>query len=137
MFGFHNWNSPSPPFVKWEGVSVFEIFAKRGGLDFSLEKSVGKIGGSLKKGVTLIFILGNPFYCYLSLSVRCVFCLFTPFLSVLFVFNRKNLVLLHLINRYMTSTNKQFLKRKNIVESKILISANYACSVIQIAAAST
>ena len=29
----------------------------------------------------------------------CVFCLFTPFLSKLFVFQRKNLVLFHLINR--------------------------------------
>ena len=29
----------------------------------------------------------------------CVFCLFTPFLSVLFVLHRKNLVLYHLINR--------------------------------------
>ena len=137
MFGFHNWNSPSPPFCKGGGGFSFRNFCKKRGLDFSLEKSVGKIGGSLKKGVTLIFILGNPFHCYLSLSVRCVFCLFTPFLSVLFVFNRKNLVLLHLINRYMTSTNKQFLKRKNIVESKILISANYACSLIQIAAVIT
>ena len=50
----------------------------------------------LKKGVTLIFILTNPFQCYLSLSVWfvcvcvCVFCLFTPFLSVLIVFHWKN-----------------------------------------------
>ena len=65
---------------------------------------VGKIGviSFFKKGVSLIFILINPFQCYLSLSVWCVFCLFTPFLSVLFVFHRKNLVLHHLINRYMT-----------------------------------
>ena len=56
----------------------------------------------LKKGVSLIFILTDPFQCYLSLSAwgvcvcvccvcvcvcvcMCVFCLFTPFLSVLFV----------------------------------------------------
>ena len=42
--------------------------------------------------------------CCLSLSVWCLFCSFTPFLSVLFVLHRKNLVLLHLMNRYTTST---------------------------------
>ena len=49
----------------------------------------------------------HSFQCYLSLSVWCVcvFCLFTPFLSVLFVFHRKNFVLLHLMNRYETSTS--------------------------------
>ena len=47
----------------------------------------------------------------------CVFCLFTPFPSVLFVFQRTNLVLYHLINSYVTFTS-EFLKRKDIVESK-------------------
>ena len=37
-------------------------------------------------------IIGTPLHshCYLSLSVWCVFCSFTLFLSVLFVFHRKN-----------------------------------------------
>ena len=51
----------------------------------------------------------------------CVFCSFTPFLSVLFAFNRKRLV-----NRYMTFTSELFLKRKDIVEIKFLISLNYS-----------
>ena len=34
------------------------------------------------------------------------FCLFTPFLSVLSVFHGRNLVLLHLMNRYATSTSE-------------------------------
>ena len=69
-----------------------------GGSDFSSHKNggVGKIGSLvLKKVVSIFFILTNTFQCYLSLSIWCVcvFCLFTPFLSVLFVFHSKNLVL--------------------------------------------
>ena len=91
---------------KKRGVPIFHIEIGR----------VGKIGAFFKKkaegegAVSLIFILTNPFQCYLSLSVWCVcvcvcvcvFCLFAPFISILFVFHRKNLVLHHLINRYMT-----------------------------------
>ena len=50
------------------------------------------------------------------------------------MFHRKNLVLLHLINRYMTSSSEQFLERKYIVGSKFLISVNCSFNVIQIAA---
>ena len=72
-----------------------------GGSDFSHKKGgVGLIVGVVLKkkgGVLLTFILTNPFQCYLSLNVWwvgvCVFCLFTPFLSVLFVFHRKTLVI--------------------------------------------
>ena len=39
------------------------------------------------------------FECLVCVCV-CVFCLFTPFLSALFVFHRKSLVLQHLIKRY-------------------------------------
>ena len=71
---------------------------KMGGSDFFHKNGrVGKIGGVvLKRWVSLLFILTNPFQCYLSLSVWCVcvywgvrvcacvcvcvFCLFTPFL---------------------------------------------------------
>ena len=55
----------------------------------------------------------------LSFSLVCLFCLFTPFLSVLFILRRKNLVLLNLINRYMT-------KRKDIVEIEFLVLVNYS-----------
>ena len=93
-------------------------------------------------GVSIIFIPVNPFH-YLSLSFwcvcvyACVFCLFTPFLSVLFVFHRRNLVLYHLINRFMTFTSEKFLKRTNIVESKSLASVNYSFNEIKTAAMST
>ena len=73
--------------------------------------------GGLNKGVTLIFTLTNPFQSCLSVSEWwCVFCLFTLHLSVLFVFHGKNLVLLNLIDRYVTSARQQFLKRKDISE---------------------
>ena len=35
-----------------------------------------------------------------------VFCLVTPFISVLFVFQSNNHVLLHLINKHMTSASE-------------------------------
>ena len=60
--------------------------------------------------VSLIFIPSSHFQCYLSLGNLCVyldvFCLFTPFLSLLFMSHRKNLVLFHLINRCMTSASE-------------------------------
>ena len=50
-------------------------------------------------------IVGPPRFPVLSFSkcLVCVFCSFSPFLSVLFMFHRKNLVLLHLMNRYTTA----------------------------------
>ena len=60
-----------------------------GGSDFSHKNGgVDNIAGVvlIKEGVLLIFIITNPFECYLSLNVWCfyvcVFCLFAPFLSV-------------------------------------------------------
>ena len=97
---------PPPPFIKGEGLS-FQIFEKRRVVsDFSHKKGeIGKVRGSfLKKGgVSLIFILTNPFQCYLSECLvcvcvwvwvwvyvcMCVFNLLIPFLSVLLVFHRK------------------------------------------------
>ena len=43
-----------------------------------------------------------------------LFCVFTLFLLFLFVFHRKNIVLLHLMNRYATSTSEYSLKGKGI-----------------------
>ena len=49
---------------------IFQNFHKKGGSDFSHKNGgVSKIGGCVKKGVSLIFILANSFQCYLSLSV--------------------------------------------------------------------
>ena len=95
-----------------------------------------------------MFFLTNLFQCYLSLNVWCVcvcVCVYvcvcvlfiTLFLSVLFVFHWKNSVSLHLINRYMTSTSEQFLKRKDILESKFLVLGNYSFNLIQTAAVSS
>ena len=55
-----------------------------GGSDFSYKDgAVGKIDGVvLKKDVSLIFILTNPFQCYLSLSVWCVRVLFIYTISI-------------------------------------------------------
>ena len=57
-----------------------------GDLDFSHEKwGVGKIGSFLKREVSLIFTLTNPFYYHLSLCVLhvCLFCLDLAFLNLL------------------------------------------------------
>ena len=66
----------------------------------------------------------------------CVLCLFTSFLSVLFVVHKKNLVLQHLINIYMTFASEQFLKREDIVESKFLILVKYSFNLVKLAAVS-
>ena len=53
------------------GVEFSKFFLNRGSSDFSSHKNGedGKIVGVvLRKGVSLIFILTNPFQCYLSLS---------------------------------------------------------------------
>ena len=110
------------------GVQIF--FIKREGLV--------KQGGLFEKTGYHLYFYSNSFQCYLSLSVccvcvcvcvcvcMCVFCLFRPFLSVLFVFHRKNQVLQHLIKRYMTFTSELFLKRK------FWGSVNYSLNVINI-----
>ena len=54
------------------------------GSDFFHKNGVdGKKGGVvLKKGISLIFILTNPFQCYLSLSNWCVCILFIYTISI-------------------------------------------------------
>ena len=49
------------------------------------------------------------------LCVLCMFYPFIPFLSVLFVFDRKDLILLNLISRCMTSTNEYFWEAKTLL----------------------
>ena len=79
-----------------------------GGSAFSYRKEVSKIEGG---GLSLIFILTNSsktiFLGVVSVCV-CVLFIYTisPYLSVLFVFPEKKLVLLNLINRYVTSAKE-------------------------------
>ena len=105
------------PFLKWGG---FEFSRKRGeggGSDFSHKKGgVGKIGGCFEKGwffSSLFFILTNPFQYYLLQSEWWfLFSLFTPYLSVFFVFHGKNLFLLNLINRFVCVVSNQSTSKK-------------------------
>ena len=55
-------------------------------------------------------IEGFPLCVCVCVLFICVFCLFTSFLSIFFVFQMNSTVLLHLINRYMTFTSEKFLK---------------------------
>ena len=73
----------------------------------------GEKGGTL----SLIFIITSSFQSYFSLSeCWCFVCMFTPYISELFVFHRKKLILLNLINWYVTSTSQWFLNSKDIAE---------------------
>ena len=91
----------------------------KGGVEFSRnsdfshkEGGVGSIGEGvvLKKGGGITFFRTNLPFQILYFSAcevcLCVFCVFTPFLSVFFVFYGKNLVLLNIINKYVTSTSE-------------------------------
>ena len=106
FMSLHSWNLP----LYKRGVWFFEIYPKIGGSDFPHKKGgVGKIGWVvLIKGESLFFILNGLSQWYLSLSdsYMYVFCLFTSFLSVFFVFHEKKLVLLNLINKYMASASE-------------------------------
>ena len=106
FMSLHSWNLP----LYKRGVWFFEIYPKIGGSDFPHKKGgVGKIGWVvLIKGESLFFILNGLSQWYLSLSdsYMYVFCLFTAFLSVFFVFHEKKLVLLNLINKYMASASE-------------------------------
>ena len=140
----------------------FRSFPKEGGAsDFSAKNGgVGKTDGVVltKRGeVPLIFILTNLFHFYLSLSVWCVFfsvcvcvcvracvcvcvvyvcvfCLFMSFVSVLFLFHRNNLVLYHLINRYIILNWINFEKErkfaKQVFDISDLISVYWPQSVL-------
>ena len=66
----------------------------------------------------------HPSFPVLSFSKCLVYILFIYTISILFVFHRKNLVFL--MNRFTASTTEYFLKRKDIVGIKCLISVNYS-----------
>ena len=68
----------------------------------------------LKKGYHLLI---NPFQWYFFsewLVYVCAFCSFTTFLSIFFVFHRKNLVLLNWVYKYVTSKVSNFWKAKTL-----------------------
>ena len=64
------------------------------------------LGSFRKEGIA--YFHTDYFQCYLWVFGVHVymFCLYSPFPSVLFVFHGNNLFSLHIINRYMTSTCK-------------------------------
>ena len=72
---------PLSPFRK--GGLSFQNFSRMGGSDFSRKKRwVCKIKGLfLKKEVSLIFMLTNPFQCYLSPGFWCVWVCHVSFLD--------------------------------------------------------
>ena len=89
---------PPPPTLNQGGRFDFLKFSNKKG-------RAGKIGGILRNG-NLWLVLTLSKVIFLSVYVLCLFPSFTPFLTVSFVFHRKNLVLLNLISRYMASTRK-------------------------------
>ena len=88
-------------------------FLKKTPSDFPHKKGgFGKIGGVLKKGVSLMFIRTNPFQCYLSLSVWCVcvLCLFISFPSALFVSQEQSGLSLHDFHKLIIFEKKIYWK---------------------------
>ena len=69
-----------------------------------------KIVGCFKKdGISVTFILTNPFHYHLSLCVRCVglYLAYLHYFYQHYVFHGNHLVLVNLIRRYVTSTSDQ------------------------------
>ena len=109
----------------WKSIYLFQVLQERqsswnpllyGVLKFmQKEERLVKWGVVFKKGGCHFFLYYTGLSNVIFLWV-CMFCLFTPFLLTFFVFHGKNLILLNLGNRYVTSTGEKFLKSKNIVE---------------------
>ena len=90
----HSWTPHSPfsfqNFQKKKGFQFSNFSKKRGGIQIfpikmeGLVKQLGILGVFFLKrgGLSLIFILTNPFQCYLSLSVWCVCVLFIYTVSI-------------------------------------------------------
>ena len=129
------------PFLKGSGLSFRNFHKSRGGSDFYHKKGRGlwnKGEVILKKEVSLIFILTNPFQWYLSerLVCVCVLCIYTISISTVFV-SREDLTLIESNQQIYDFCRRVIYKAKGIVEIKFLISANYSLSVIYIAVVST
>ena len=107
---------------------LWNFFEKRGrgegGSDFSYKKgAVGKIGGKvvLKKGVSLIFVLSNPYQCYLPLGVWyvCVLFIYTTISTSIICISKKNLNFIASNQQTCDFYKWVILKRKGIVVSKV------------------
>ena len=121
----------TPPFIKG-GSWVFKIFKKKMGWvqTFPIKREVFvKKGGCFKKG-GFTYFHSNPFQCYLSLNVWCACILFIYTISI-------SIICVSQEEPSLTFTSESFLKRKDIVESKFLMSVIYSFIVIKIAAVST
>ena len=107
-------------FLTWSSLTC-NIFSKKSWFLFSDKSQVQKSGDVItcffcavknknSEAARLIVETPSPLSSVIFLKVFgvcvcvcvCVFCLFTPFLSALFVFHRKNLVFSHLMYRYTT-----------------------------------
>ena len=98
-------------FYNYPGQSDF--FHKKGG--------VGKTGVVLKKGVSLIFIPNHSNVIFLRVRCACVCFAYLYYLyQYSLCFMEIILILLNLINRYVTSTSEQLLKSKETLKKKIL-----------------
>ena len=80
-----------------------------------------------KERASFNFILTFSSVIFLWLFGVDVFALFiyTIYISIISV-SQEEPSLKHLINRYVNFANQQFLRRKDIVESKFLIAVNYS-----------
>ena len=112
--------------VGFRGVQIFPI--KR--------EMLVKQGSCFIKGqVSLIYVLTNPFQCYLSecLVCMCVFCLFTPFSSVLLVFSVswEELTLIKSNQKIHDFYKWVTFRSKDIVESTFLILASYSSWLVR------
>ena len=77
-------------------------------------------GCSKKGGVSLVFTLTLSLI-FLSVCCVYVFCWFTRFLSVFFVFHRNDLVLLNLISRFITSAKKVIFWKAKILLTSVTV----------------
>ena len=85
------------------------FYKMRGGSDFYHKNGrVCNIWGKLfLKGVYHLYSYYLSLFSVIFLNIWCcVFCVFAPFPSVLFVFHANNVLLLNLHNRYMTSASE-------------------------------
>ena len=116
---YKKWGTLNEIFLTWNTLTC-NILSKKSWFLFSDKAQVQKSGGFVtsffctvrkkRKKLEVIWLIAGT-----SIPLFPVlFCLFTPFLLVFFVFHRKNVALLHLMNRYKTSASQCILKGKGI-----------------------
>ena len=106
-------------FCKREGCQILPIKKE----EFLKWEEGGGGEGCSKKGRYHIFSYKLTLYSAIVLSVWCVpmFCVFTAFPTVLFVFHGRNLLLSNLINRYMASASELLFRSKSCVKIEFYI----------------